>query len=428
MYPDIIKITKWQSIIDKELQMNNPNSNNIIGFSENHSIPVDLDTQTLPFPLNCLVVCQNSTIRQELSTRLAAVTNLKVDYYTTLDNNLKNHNLVILVVDNNDPNAKHDIEMIAKRNINFILLADNIGNELIRTAVHYKVKDIISPHDTENALVHSLLESANELMQASKIAPLYTIINGKPGSGASFITSCLGEISANISDEEIAIIDADLNYGSLTDTFNFDANYYLTDALNELDKLDNTAIKSMMLKRDNLSLLASKPYTQINTNPQTLGCLDQLAWKVKLNHDLVLVDLSRGLESFTIPVLNLSSKILIVVQQNILNLREAKVLIQQLTQHLGINAEKLHIIVNRYSAKNSNISLNDIKKVLGIDSLYVVSNNYQLANAGIDSGSPLLKVADHKVIQNEVSHIIGELFSIALPEKPTLLSKIFRRL
>ncbi|PKH06281.1 hypothetical protein [Moritella sp. Urea-trap-13] len=408
--------------------MNNQNSNNIIGFSESNSAPIDRDKLALPFPLNCLVICQNPTMRQHLSTYLATVTNLKVDYCTVLDSNVNNHNLVIFVLDSNDLKAKDNIKEIAKHDINFILVADNISNDVIRTAVHFKVKDIISQQDVEQELFNSLLNSANELIQTSKIAPLYTVINGKPGSGASFITSCLGEISANISNEEIAIIDADLNYGSLADTFNFDANYYLTDALNELDKLDNTAIKSMMQKRDNLSLLASKPYTQLNTNSQTLGYLDQLVWKVKLNHDLVLVDLSRGIERFTIPLLNLSSKVLIVVQQNILNLREAKVLIQQLTQHLGIDTDKLHIIVNRYSTKNSNISLDDIKKVLNIDKLYVVSNNYQLANAGIDSGSPLLKVADHKVIQEEVSHIIGELFPIEVPVKTTLLSKIFRRL
>jgi len=408
--------------------MSNPNSNNIIGFSENNAIPLELATQVLPFPLNCLVVCKNPSIRKVVSTHLAAITNLKVDYYTALDNNLKNHNIVILVLDNNEHDVKNDIKQIASRNINFILLADNINNDLLRTAVHYKVKDIISHQDISKELLHSLLETSSDLMQASNIAPLYTVINGKPGSGASFITSCLGELSANISDDEVAIIDGDLNYGSLADTFNFDANYYLTDALNELDKLDNIAIKSMMLKRGNLSLLANKPYTHLNTNPQTLGCLDQLVWKVKLNHDLVLLDLSRGIELFTVPLLNLSSKVLIVVQQNILNLREAKVLIQQLTQKLGIDVDKLHIIVNRYSAKNSSISLSDIRKVLGIEKLYVVSNNYALANAGIDSGSPLLKVADHKVIQDEVSDIIRDLFPIDVPTKTTLFNKIFRRL
>lgn len=407
--------------------MNNPNSNNIIGFSENQPSASMRDSLALPFPLNCLVICQNPSVRQDLSTHLSPIANLHVDFCSVLQPHLKNHNMVILVLDHDDNTAIKCIEEIAKHNINFILLADNTSNDLIRTAVHFKVKDIISPHDIEKELIKSLLETSNELMQASKIAPLYTVINGKPGSGASFITSCLGEISASVSNDEIAIIDADLNYGSLTDTFNFEPDYYLTDALEELDKLDNTAIKSMMLKRGNLSLLACRPYTQLNTNPQILAMLDQLVWKVKLNHDLVLVDLSRGIESFTIPLLNLSSKILIVVQQNILSLRETKVLIKHLTQELGISLDTLHIIVNRYSTKNSSISLTDIKKALGIERLYVVSNNYQLANAGMDSGSPLLKVADHKAIQDEVSLIIGELFPVDIPVKATLLSKLFGR-
>ncbi|MFT5674483.1 MAG: pilus assembly protein CpaE [Paraglaciecola sp.] len=417
--------------LDKEYYMNIPSSSNIVGFGENHALVHKAESarQTLPYPLSMLVVCGDAHAQQDLALHLGSVSSLEVEYSNSLPNDLSHFNLVILILNDHYSMVKFDIERLAKYGTGFILLGDNISNDLIRLAIHFKVKDIISMHELELELPNALIKSANELMNASQIAPAITVINGKSGSGASFITSCLGEISANLCTQEIAILDADLHYGTLADTFSLDAEYYLTDALRELDKLDNTAIKSMMMKRNNLSLLASKPYTLLNSDNDMLSHLEQLVWKIKLNYDLVLVDLSRGLESYAIPLLNLSSKILVVVQQNIVSLREAKVLIQQLTTHLGIPTDRFHIIVNRYSSKASCITLDDVKKVLGIESLYSVSNDYQLANAGLDSGSPLLKVANNKVIHSEIEHIIKDLFPIevASQKSPSLLTKIFGR-
>jgi len=410
--------------------MNDPSSNNILGFDSASTTCCDVVSQPmiLPYPLNVLIICNNNSIEQGLTAYFATISNIQVEYCTLLPSNLSPFNLVLLVLDDNIGTAKHIIEKISKQEKHFLLLGDSIKSELIRLAIHQNVKDIISITDKEEEIYLSLITAANDLINSSKIAPVFTIINGKSGSGASFITSCLGEISANLTTEEIAILDADLNYGTLTDTFNFEPNYFITDALEDLDQLDNTAIRSMMLKRNNLSFLASKPYTLLNSNPHLLEQLPQLIWKVKLNHDLVLIDLSRGLEAHSNPLLSLSDKIIVVVQQNIISLREAKVLIQQLTTNVGIPTEKLHIIVNRHSNKGNNISIKDIKNVLDVESVFIVSNNYELANAGINSGSPILKVANHKIIQDEISHIIREIFPLDIPDiKPSLFTKIFRR-
>ncbi|MFT7682729.1 MAG: pilus assembly protein CpaE [Moritella dasanensis] len=410
--------------------MNKPSSNNILGFDKTLPCHDQAASQPmiLPYPLSALIICHNTSIELELKNYSALISNFDVTFSVSLPDSLNSFNLIILVVVEDNDVTKQIIEKISANDIKFIILADNIKNDLLRVAINYHVEDMISIADTEKELYLSLLKIANELIKTSKIAPVFTIVNGKPGSGASFITSCLAELSANLSTEEIAVIDADLNYGTLADTFNFEPNYFITDALSDLDQLDSNAISAIMSKRGNLGLLPSKPFTLLNSDIGALDQLPQLIWKIKLNHDLVLIDLSRGLEPYAIPIINLSDNIIITVQQNILSLREAKILIQQLTMNLEIPINKLHIIVNRFSNKNNNISINDIKKVLDVDSLFIVSNNYELANEGINSGSPLLKVANHKVIKAEISNIIREIFPLNLPGKEqSILSKIFRR-
>ncbi|ALO36549.1 hypothetical protein CMT41_04305 [Colwellia sp. MT41] len=335
--------------------------------------------------------------------------------------------LVILAINKDNDTCQQVIEKLALEHMPTLLLGDGIAADIIRTAMHHHVLDIIPFDDIEQELFNTLTLSANNILKTKKVAPVISIINGKSGSGASFITACLGEISANLCPDEIVLIDADLHYGSLADSLNLKANYFLTDALNEIDKLDNMAIKSMMTKRNNLSLLASKAYAQLDQEQnKNFKHLEQLIWKIKLNHDLILVDLSRGLDMLTLPLVSLSSQFLIVVQQNIVSLREAKALIQQLTERMGVSKNMIQIIVNRHSKKVTHISLNDIKKALLIDSVFYVSNNYQLASSCTDLGSPLAKLTENKIIHKEICTIIRNAFPIKFPkEKPNFFSKIF---
>lgn len=410
--------------------MKSENINNVVDLPDARSAGADgpvRKKQSLPVHLSVLVICTESNVQLALASQFHLITNVNLEFSDKVPEHLNQFDLIILAINSDRDNSQLAIEILAAKKMPTLLLGDDIAANIVRTAMHYHVLDIIPFKDIEHELFNTLTVCANEILKEKKVAPVISIINGKSGSGASFITGCLGEISADLCQDEIALIDADLHYGSLADALNLEANYFLTDALNEIDKLDNVAIKSMMTKRKNLSLLASKAYAQLdNEHNKNFEHLERLVWKIKLNHDLVLADLSRGLDLLTLPLVLLSGQFLIVVQQNIVSLREAKALIQQLTDTMGINKSAIKIIVNRYSKKVTNISLKDIKKALAIESVFYVSNNYQLASSCTDLGSPLAKLTENKIIHKEICAIIKKVFPIEIPaEQPTFFSKIF---
>jgi pilus assembly protein CpaE len=410
--------------------MESKNINNVVDLPDARLVETDdlvKKKHSLPIHLSVLVICTELNVQLALTSQFYLITNLNFEFSDKVPEHLNQFELVIIAVSSDKDNYPLVIEKLAAENMPTLLLGDGIAANIVRTAMHFHVQDIIPLKDIEQELFNTLTICANEILKEKKVAPIISIINGKSGSGASFITGCLGEISADLCQDEIALIDADLHYGSLADSLNLEANYFLTDALNEIDKLDDVAIKSMMTKRKNLSLLASKAYAQLdNEHNKNFEHLDRLAWKIKLNHDLVLADLSRGLDLLTLPLVSISSQFLIVVQQNIVSLREAKALIQQLTEVMGVNKNTIKIIVNRYSKKITNITLNDIKKALAIECVFYVSNNYQLASSCTDLGSPLAKLTENKIIHKEICAIIRQVFPIELPrEKRGLFSKLF---
>lgn len=385
--------------------------------------------QTLAFPVNLLIICEQSEIGLNLSSLLSTIRNLHLDFSKKLIEPSDDTDIVLLVANRNPGETQHAIEVLAEAGITTILLGDNIDNNLIRTAMHFHVQDIVPFTGLDKEMFNLLDQCVNKLLSKRKVAPLVCVINGKSGSGASFITACLGEVIADSCDHEIVLIDADLHYGSLADSLKLDSNYYLSDALNDIDRLDNLAIKSMMIKRKNLSLLASQPYAKLETERnKQFHALEPLLWKIKLNHDLVMADLSTGLETLTLPIIPLSQHIVIVVQQNIVSLREAKALIEQLTSRMQLDIAKVSIVVNRYSARVSKISLGDIKKVLGVNTVFCVSNNYELATACTDLGSSLANLSDNKTIHKEIFNIIEHIYPIERPpQQPGLFARLFTR-
>ena len=414
--------------------MNVTKVNNVIDLSEGTEGGKQQDSsqiqQTLPFPINILVICSESAHQLQLSAHFSKIKNLHIEFIKNIPEKIALFELVLIVSTDDIITTQNTIEKIANEGVTIILLGDNINSKIIRTAMQFHVRDIISFESFEQDIFNSLNLCANEVLSKRKIAPVITVINGKSGSGASFITGCLGEIIADLCSDEIVLIDADLHYGSLADSLKLETNYFLSDALDDIDQLDNTAIKSMMTRRKNLSLLASKSYAQLETERnKNFIHLEPLLWKIKLNHDLVLGDLSCGLETLTLPMISLSKHILIVVQQNIVSLRETKALLEQLIKIMNVDIDNIKIIVNRYSNKVSNIKLDDIKKVLGINVVFCVSNNYQLASACTDLGSPLSKLSENKTIHNEICSIIEHIYPIAsIPEKVGLFKRIFGRL
>mgnify|MGYP005989974103 CR=1 FL=1 len=209
---------------------------------------------------------------------------------------------------------------------------------------------------------------------------------------------------------KIALFDADLQHGSLAESLTLKPNYFLDDALQDVEELDSTAIKTMMSKRDNLSLLPVKPYSHLNHYSNfKQSKIYNLLTKIRTNYQLLIADLSGGVDALSIPIIEMSEHIVVVVQQNIVSIREAKALVEQLINNMGIEKHKIHILVNRFSNKHSSITLEDVVKTMGIKSIFKVSNDFQLASSCTDLGKSIDELSGSKEIEQDINNILNSV-------------------
>ncbi|MFT6987460.1 MAG: pilus assembly protein CpaE [Psychromonas sp.] len=373
---------------------------------------------SFPFVVNSLLVCADPHLRVQVGDCFNAVKNLIVKMepkITTLQSEI---HIVLLVYCNDEQQIFADMEKSAAQNIPTILIGDNISPTVMRKAFQYQVKDFIPLEHVSDEIGPALSKLVDQISAKVKMAPVVSIINGKGGSGASFITDCIGQVYAQQSNDNVVLFDADFHHGSLADSLGVEPEYYLTDALKEVQELDAMAIKSMMCTTGNLSLLPVKPYSHlsdlVNITPENISLLVN---KIRLSYPLLIVDFSRGLELHSLPILDISDVILVVVQQNIVSIREARALVSEIKIRMGIQPQRIHLIVNRFSSKHSSISVAEIKKAVGIESALVIHNNYELANACTDLGKPLSQIHNSKQIKKDIEKIISEFLPVPINKK-----------
>jgi pilus assembly protein CpaE len=104
----------------------------------------------------------------------------------------------------------------------------------------------------------------------------------------------------------------------------------------------------------------------------------------------VVVDGSHILDELGLTIVGMSRHIVVVVQQSVVQLRQAARLLQILFAQCGVPDDRITVVVNRY-IKRSTVALADIQRTLAREKLVIVPNHYKSVLSSLDGGMPLLE-------------------------------------
>lgn len=373
----------------------------------------------MPFPINVLLIDAQKEFLPQVEANLTQCINLTWEKTSDLSGSKnvdvfgKPFSLILLVLPQDEPLALRALACAAAYEVDIIILGRDIPHTILRHAFQYGVNDFIPLDSPDVELVNSLRRVSLRLSEQTELAPVLAVMNGKGGSGASFIAACVAIIAAERDNFEVALLDTDLHHGALAHILGVEPTYYIADALQALDEMDEVALRSTMMHKGKLDLMAAAPFSLLNSHDDIkLGKIYDLLWKCRQHYNQVILDLSRGPESWNSELLR-NADILIVAQQNLMIIRETKALVQQLINYMGIEKERIHILVNRYDKSTTAIKINDIKTAVGIDSVFMVANDYKLASECEDLGKPITEIAKRQRMFDDLK----ELTRVMIPVK-----------
>jgi pilus assembly protein CpaE len=292
-----------------------------------------------------------------------------------------------------------------------IAIGDEGDARMMREAMNAGVRDFLTHPWLPNELLASLHRLANESRRvgSSGDAHLTAAINAKGGSGASFIACNLGHMLASELGQKTALIDLDLQFGTLPLYLDINPRCTLMDALAVADELDGVALEGYMARHaSGLHLLPSMSEHLGLPWEVPEASLSRVLNLASGNYDQLIVDLPRQIDPLTSSVIERADSVMVVMQQSLTHIRDAKRLLQLIGNELGVPRQATDVVVNRYNEK-SPITLHDIRQALQHDEVVTLPNDFVRVSESVNTGRPLLESAKGAAITRTLQRLAQRL-------------------
>lgn len=280
--------------------------------------------------------------------------------------------------------------LLGPRRPRILVCGEMKSPEATRLMVRIGVVDLLPAIPTSEelhaAIARALRDRANGMV--GNEAKVISVLGASGGVGASFIACNLAHLAAKGGDKSVMLIDLDLTYAPIAAMLGLRGTRSMSDALEQLANLDAVALDGYAMRHESgLRLLSAtpsgKPSREINGTE-----LSQLIKLAREHHDLVVIAANRWLDAASVECLGESHRVLMVLGQSLVDLRNGLRLRSLLFDWLGIPRSVLELAVNRHSVR-APVLLRDIAATLGVMDPLAIPEDVELVRRSIDSATPL---------------------------------------
>ena len=306
-----------------------------------------------------------------------------------------------------------------------VLLCATTSPDFLINSMRAGVREVLPSPPTAAAL------EATTRRVASKLGPVagrasgkvLAFISCKGGSGATFLATNLGlELAQS---KSVLLIDLNLQFGdALSFVHESRPASTLADVAREIGRLDASFLAASTVKvAPNFSVLAAPddPSEAVEITPEHIEAVLALA---ATQHDFVLLDLGRPINTHAVKALDRAHTVFAVMQAGLPSVRNAKKMLA-IFKSLGYPGDKVELVVNRYE-RHSEISLADIERALGRHTVHTVANSYKRVAASINHGEPLMSSAPSNPVAKSLAGF-ADMLSPKPEDSRGLLDRLLRR-
>ncbi len=279
--------------------------------------------------------------------------------------------------------------------------------DAMRLAMRAGARDYFAEDVSAEELVASVLRIQEEAARsgAAETGKLIAVVNGKGGSGGSFLATNLAHSLVVDGEQRVTLVDLDLQFAGLCRYLDITPKTGLSHALeaaNEMDEISAEAYTSP--HASGLRLLAASTELFAQAEDVSLDELEALYDVFLRINDVVVADVPNRFDKVSEYTLRRADRIIVVVQQSLPHIQDAARLLQILDREFSIPAERVQVVVNRF-IKNAAIELDDIRKALRQDNLATIPNHYKVVAESINSGIPVADVSKNAAVSKGIRNL-----------------------
>ncbi len=239
-----------------------------------------------------------------------------------------------------------------------------------------------------------------------QLGRVISFMAAKGGAGSSTIAHNTAWHLTRSFDNDVAVLDLDLAFGTLGLAFNLDSPQSIDEALAHPERLDDVLLERFMVKRDDHLMLLTSPGSLDTDGEIGVESFDVLLNLVRRAAPFVVLDVPYRWSSWTRHVLSQSDEIVITSTLDLACLRDAKSLFDSLSAS-RVNDAPIRLVVNHLGAyRKSQLSVKDFESALGVAPVLVVPHEPVLFGTAANNGQMIGDV-------NKRSKVVAGLGALA---------------
>ncbi len=294
---------------------------------------------------------------------------------------------------------------------------------LYRELIEAGVTDYLVKPVSEKALAAALSRSEEAKVEAApkpQISPdevhKIIVVGARGGVGASTTAVNLAWIFAEEKGMKTALVDLDLEFGTIALSLDLEPTRGLREALETPARIDNLFISSATAKlSDNLSIMATEE-NLAHGHSFSPNAVEVLFETLAHEHSCIVVDLPRALYSVRDQVLNEATHVILVTELSLPALRDS-------IRLLGIVEEAapktpITVVANRCKGGQQAMGQGEFQKALGRKVDLTITDESKLFNDAANTGKPVVNQSGRSKAAKSLRSVAGIIASDAADAEP----------
>ncbi|HUP84129.1 MAG TPA: P-loop NTPase [Acidimicrobiales bacterium] len=282
-----------------------------------------------------------------------------------------------------------------------VLVVEDLTTALLQQAMRAGITDVV-PIAEAGQLREAMERAADRLHVAAPPPPLatvhastgaprgriVTVFSTKGGAGKSFVATNLGAILAKRSDKPVVLIDADLQFGDVAVMLGMAPSHTIIDAVNQIDRLDESLVKSLLIKHDPTGLLVlAAPVEPAFADSVSLPHMTKILEVLASFCSHVIVDTPASFNDIVLGILEQADDIVMMAGMDIPHIKNTKIGLQTL-RLLHIPAAKVKLTLNRANSK-VRLDIADVERTLQMKADSLLPSDIAVPQS-INKGVPIV--------------------------------------
>jgi pilus assembly protein CpaE len=232
-------------------------------------------------------------------------------------------------------------------------------------------------------------------------------LSAKGGCGATTIACHIANLLHRQTGKSVLLADFDFTSGMIGFLMKANSMYSILDAAENLSRLDNSLWKALIAEvKPGFSVVPSPASFDYSKSPDKEDLCATIRF-MRTQHDWVVLDLGRSLNSVASSVYEEVDQIFLVSVLEVIALHGLKTIVRGLIES-GHNLDKLQLILNR-APKMMDMTTGELEKILGRSLYAIVPNDYASLNQAYSQGT---LVSEANRLTQQFSSLAGKIAGV----------------